>query len=297
MRYFIRDTTLLIRGTFIAASTGIRGGVKYISTILNHTVPTSFDHTNPEKYLDQIVAGFGYPQDYFGLLTAVDMHLLCILHYDFITAFITAGISNPNPQGGQTINIIIHSREPLSEGALLETIITATEAKAHALQDMHYSFFGTSTDAVVVACDPKSHMHTYAGTLTEAGRRVYECVHFGVQQALKRHLGEVVRTEPSFFIFSRYGGSHWVEWAPRDCPYYPCHFPGQRCDFCYCPFYPCEDEDLGAWVESSSGGVVWSCQNCDLVHLPEVADYLNAFPEASLKEIKKIKKQKKTSIR
>jgi hypothetical protein len=38
---------------------------------------------------------------------------------------------------------------------------------------------------------------------------------------------------------------HWVEWSPEGCPYYPCHFEGQQCDFCYCPLYPCLDTSLG----------------------------------------------------
>lgn len=297
MRYFIRDSTLFIRGVFTAASTGIAGGTGKISTIVNHTVPLDFDHSNPEKYLELLVAGEGFSRDYYGLLTAVEMKDLCVLHYDFITVFITAGVSNPNPQGPNTINIVVYSSESLSEGALLETIITATEAKAHALRDMGFSFTGTSTDAVVVACEGEGVGHMYAGTLTEVGQRVYECVIFGVKEALKRHEGKIERAEPSLFIFSRYGGDHWVEWAAENCPYYPCHFEGQRCDFCYCPFYPCRDEELGAWVESSSGGTVWSCQNCILVHLPDVSDYLKKYPEASLEELKSLRKNKESLTR
>lgn len=55
--------------------------------------------------------------------------------------------------------------------------------------------------------------------------------------------------------------------ANRACPYYPCHFKGQDCTFCFCPFYPCGDERTGGrWVCRSSGGKVWSCEKCGLVH-------------------------------
>lgn len=58
----------------------------------------------------------------------------------------------------------------------------------------------------------------------------------------------------------------------RDCEYYPCHFEGQDCTFCFCPFYPCNDERTGGkYVESSTGGMVWSCADCTIVHEPEVA--------------------------
>lgn len=123
--------------------------------------------------------------------------------------------------------------------------------------------------------------------------RVFAAVEYGVSEALKRHAGEIKRNRPSFFIFSRYGGDHWAEWVPEDCPYYPCHFPGQRCDYCYCPFYPCMDESLGEWVQSSHNGRVWNCSGCTLLHLPHIADYLGKNPEASLNELKALERCKK----
>ncbi|MDG6243244.1 MAG: aminotransferase class I/II-fold pyridoxal phosphate-dependent enzyme [Methanolobus sp.] len=56
------------------------------------------------------------------------------------------------------------------------------------------------------------------------------------------------------------------------CEYYPCHFWGQDCTFCFCPFYACEDERTGGrWIASSTGGQVWSCEHCNLLHRPKVA--------------------------
>ncbi len=56
------------------------------------------------------------------------------------------------------------------------------------------------------------------------------------------------------------------------CEYYPCHFTGQDCIFCFCPFYACQDERTGGkWIESSTGGQVWSCEKCNLLHRPKVA--------------------------
>lgn len=58
----------------------------------------------------------------------------------------------------------------------------------------------------------------------------------------------------------------------KTCEYYPCHFEGQNCTFCFCPFYPCEDERTGGrWIQSSRGGKVWSCVDCHLVHKTETA--------------------------
>jgi adenosylcobyric acid synthase len=56
-----------------------------------------------------------------------------------------------------------------------------------------------------------------------------------------------------------------------ECAYYPCHFSGLDCSLCFCPFYPCEDDDLGEFVESKRGGLVWSCSKCLWIHRGSVA--------------------------
>lgn len=51
------------------------------------------------------------------------------------------------------------------------------------------------------------------------------------------------------------------------CQYYPCHFHGQDCTFCFCPFYPCKEENTGGqWITGSGGNLVWSCENCIYIH-------------------------------
>lgn len=58
----------------------------------------------------------------------------------------------------------------------------------------------------------------------------------------------------------------------KTCEYYPCHFEGQNCTFCFCPFYPCENEKTGGkWIQNSRGGRVWSCVDCHIVHKTEIA--------------------------
>ncbi|MDD2473949.1 MULTISPECIES: adenosylcobinamide amidohydrolase [unclassified Methanoculleus] len=295
MRYFVRDGTLFLRGRLRAASTGVNGGIADVTTMLSHTVPHDFEG-DPVRHLYLVAARHGLFREFFGLMTAVSMRHLCVLQYDFITVFITAGITNPTAASAapHTINIIVHSREGMSDAALLEAIITATGAKAQALHDLGYDVDAT-TDAVAVACERDAvpsgqrSVHTSAGTLTEVGRRVHAAVLHGVPEALARWQGEVRRSEPSFFIYSRYGGEHWVEWRKEGCPYYPCHFPGQRCDYCYCPCYPCADEELGEWVESSSGGKIWACTGCTLLHVPGIADYIKRNPEATLAELKRLR--------
>ncbi|KXS41792.1 MAG: L-threonine O-3-phosphate decarboxylase, partial [Methanolobus sp. T82-4] len=82
-----------------------------------------------------------------------------------------------------------------------------------------------------------------------------------------------------------------------DCDYYPCHFEGQDCTLCFCPFYPCEDERTGGqWIESSSGGKVWSCLYCDIVHKPEVVDDVLSVLVKEGRNEKSIKKAWKNAL-
>ena len=292
MRYYFDTGSLFIRGTFRAASTGVSGGIRSVSTLINHTVSAGWNHVDPEKELERVAAGAAISHDFFGLLTAIPVQQCCVFQYDFVTVFITAGIRREPPESAGTINIIITSHEGLDDAALLETIMIATEAKAEALLRMGLPLTGTPTDAIITGCEGNV-IHRSAGRLTDVGRRVRETVLYGIPEAIKRHDAPDRSADSSFFIFSRFQGEHWVEWSPHNCPYFPCHHPRQRCDFCYCPFYPCGDEDLGEWTESSRKGRVWNCARCTLLHEPEIVDYLKKFPLAPLKELKRLRMGKK----
>jgi len=285
MRYYTDSNTFFIRGSFRAASTGISGGIRTVSTIFNHTVPAGWNPAEPGKELSMVAAAAGIAPAFFGLITTVPVQQCCVLQYDFVKVFITAGIRHEPSESAGTINIIVTSSEGMEDAALLETIMVATEAKADALAALGLPLSGTPTDAVIAACE-NAITHTYAGRITEVGRRVRAAILQGIPHAVQRHECDVQDSQPSFFIFSRIKGEHWVEWTPHNCPYYPCHFAGQRCDFCYCPFYPCGDESLGQWSAGSNGNRVWNCADCTLLHKPAIADYLIKFPSASLPELK-----------
>jgi len=295
MRYYTQSDTLFVRGSFRAASTGISGGIRSVSTLLNHTLRPDCDAADAEKVLEMVAAGAGIGGDCFGLLTTVPASQACVLQYDFITVFITAGIRREEPGRAGSINIIVTSGEGMSDGALLETIMIATEAKAEAMLALGLPLTGTPADTVMAACEGVER-HDSAGRLSEAGRRVREAVLHGIPAALTRHDAGVAADRPAFFVFSRIKGEHWIEWSPVNCPYYPCHFKGQSCEFCYCPFYPCKDEELGQWAKSSNGSRVWNCAKCRLLHKPKVAEYLKKYPGASLEELVRVqnRKQRKT---
>ncbi|MCX6699637.1 MAG: adenosylcobinamide amidohydrolase [Methanomicrobiales archaeon] len=233
MKYYIRNDTLFVRGTFSAASTGPCGGLRPVSTVLLYsTEKPRTTHGDPCRDVTLQVAREGLPNDFFGIHEGNGISRLCIVQYDFITVFILAATSS-DTQADQ-VTIVVYSGEGLAENALLQMIITVSSAKARALTDAGLPAPAASDDHVIVASETEAH-HKDAGRHSEAGWRVSECILFGLPHALEQ---KDRRKDPALYVYSRLGGGHFVLWRPRECPYYPCHFQGQRCDYCYCPFYP-----------------------------------------------------------
>lgn len=87
-----------------------------------------------------------------------------------------------------------------------------------------------------------------------------------------------------------------VKGSDRSCEFYPCHFEGQDCTFCYCPLYPCLDLQLGTFVHSRKGGEVWSCEHCYWSHRGDVARaihiLLNRSPRPTAAGVKSLLEQK-----
>lgn len=302
MRYYLRKDTLIIRGDFRAASNGAEGGLKDAKTLLNVSVPRGFSE-NAAKYLERVSARNGFLSPYFGLLTAVPMQNLCIAQYDYITAFVTAAVSDRN----RTINIIVTSAKPLTDAALLGAMMTVTEAKMKAISERKLPATAVSTDAVIVAAEKGgAAAEEFAGPLTEVGMRIAKAVSHALTEAFVRFDNYLLtnwgvsrgwgggvsqtRKRPSFFILSRYGGEHWNEWVPEGCPYHPCHnFTEQQCDFCYCPLYPCKDTEFSEEIDTPAGKL-WSCMDCRFIHEPAVVKHLKANPEAGMSELKAVRK-------
>lgn len=302
MRYYLRNRALIIRGNFRAASNGTKGGVSDVKTLLNATVPGNFSE-DAGAFLDKISAQNGFLHPLFGLLTAVPMSNLCIARFDYITVFVTAAVSEKN----RTINIIVTSARPLSDAALLGAMMTVTEAKMQVLIERKLPASAGPTDAIIVAFEKSgAAAEEFAGPLTETGDKISRAVHYALTEALirfdnyllttwgvsrgwsKTTSPAIKQTRPAFFIYSRYGGDHWVEWAPEGCQYYPCHnFERQNCSFCYCPLYPCMDSEFGHSI-TTPNGELWSCMDCRFIHEPEVASHLLKNPEAGICELKAV---------
>lgn len=200
-----------------ANSSLLAGGFRGCQHIVNRHVDSTYNPNDPEKemrsYLQSILLPLGST---VGMMTAVDLRDAVAIraeHRDFrMFVLVTVGVSNASRSGllyerlfpayhPGTINTIILLDASVTEGAILNAFITATEAKVAALQDEGIkdasgrSATGTTTDAIVVASVQESAYgvtHRYMGVSTEIGnslgQAVYGAIRFGTQLYRRRSL-------------------------------------------------------------------------------------------------------------
>ncbi|MGB3460326.1 MAG: phosphatidylglycerophosphatase A [Halobacteriota archaeon] len=182
---------IAVHGDFKVLSSAIyNGGFVSAKTILNVNVDKDFNG-NAFVLFDSFLKEIGLAsKETVGLMTAVPMKNARIIEKG-VTAIITAGISK------STVNIILVINKNLTQSAMANVIIVATEAKTAAFYDLDVRdekgdlFTGDYTDSVVVACyetgEGETKEEIFAGKATEIGRTIYENVREGVKDALYSH--------------------------------------------------------------------------------------------------------------
>lgn len=224
---FRENDTLLIKFTgprVVAGNSTLNGGVKEgVYAVFNHTIPEvrtaeELPGGRVDNYLEMVAKELGLdPAASSGLITAARMDNAAVGITGYrqleVRAVITAGVdinggragdpASYYEEGGQfhcpagTINIILEINASLPPGALLKCVITATEAKTAALQELQapsrYSAglaTGSGTDGIMVVTDPAAALTlTDAGLHSKLGELIGRTVKKGVKEALARETG------------------------------------------------------------------------------------------------------------
>lgn len=208
----------------IAGNSPLNGGLQTgIEAIFNNTPPRAdsaqeLPGGSIEKYLRLIAKTVGLkPETSSGLITAAKMKNAACKTSQFrelvVKAIVTAGIDINGCRAGDpasyyeegggfhalvgTINILITINANMPPETLLKCIITATEAKAAALQELmapsRYSSglaTGSGTDGIIVAADPSSPLSlSDAGSHSKLGELIGRTVKDGVKSALAMQTG------------------------------------------------------------------------------------------------------------
>lgn len=182
---------------FLSASTAVlRGGMGPRRWILNATVNADYHHHDPADHLSRIARAQGLDDDGIGLMTAVDVRDSHWAVNAGVEALTTVGLGWPtwaaaaatpasrgNSNVAGTINTVVWVPVALSEAALVNAVVTATEAKVQALIERGVPGTGTASDAVAVCCPlPKAGAtgEDYGGPRSTWGSRVARAVHAAV---------------------------------------------------------------------------------------------------------------------
>ncbi len=183
------------------------GGFHQADHFVNWKVPLTYRAQDPmEMTRDQIVA-WGYPQaTTIGLQTAAKLTHAAIAEEAGdafrIICCTTAGTGNAARAGRVsrtysayqccTINTFVLIDGCMLPAAMVNALLTATEAKAAALQDEHlltrdgHLATGTSSDSAVIAVSQTGfpEVHAFAGTATTIGDAVARLVYATVREAV-----------------------------------------------------------------------------------------------------------------
>lgn len=185
------------------ASAVVGGGFTRTRCIINRHVSKDYQQADPGNDLRRFAAERGIDEPFVGLMTAVHLDRVqwAMRHVNdlAVAAVVTAGLSNPTAAGLSspailapgTINIVVLVAGQLTPAAMVNAIITVTEAKTHLLLEHGlrtpegFQATGTSTDAVVVANTGRGDRLAYAGPATEIGWLIGQVVRQALGEALK----------------------------------------------------------------------------------------------------------------
>lgn len=180
-------------------STGFDGGTWETPVAYNISVPEGWDRRDLSSYVTERKQQTGFEMDGPALLTGVELAHARGARQGPVEVYATAGISNPaalpmdddraedsssERADAGTVNLIVGTDRALGAGALANLLAVVAEAKAATLL-AETGFPGTTTDAVIVGCDPAGDPAEYSGSATAVGAAARACTRDALQAALR----------------------------------------------------------------------------------------------------------------
>lgn len=156
--------------------------------VLAAQVAHDYSRSDPADHLAELARGLELDGPGVGMLTAVDVRLVRTSREDGVTVAATVGLTHPAWAAAAdeaagiagTVNIIAAVSRRLSRAALVNAVMTVTEAKSQALWDAGLAGTGTPSDAVAVLCVPSGLAETFGGPRSPWGSRLARAVHRAV---------------------------------------------------------------------------------------------------------------------
>lgn len=218
----IDDTLLQVSGEYLALkspiplrtmSSGVVGsGNGWHKVFINRHVDKNYHCADYRGDMVAFIKENGFePGETVGMMTAVmieDVDYQLLRDVDFsVLIVVTAGVGNAIDASRSmehtfqlspgTINTWVFVNGHLTEEAFIQSIMTATEAKAKALHELEVRdkvtgsiATGTSTDSISIAATQRGRQLEFAGTITPLGKLigkgVYDCTIEAIKKSRKR---------------------------------------------------------------------------------------------------------------
>lgn len=169
------------------------GGIALRRWVLNAQVPAGYGRTDLDAHVGEIARGLGLDGPGVGMLTAAPVLSAVPAVDGGVEAVATVGLGQPEwaaaaeglaAESVGTINVVAVVPVRLSDAALVNAVLTATEAKVQALVEAGVDGSGTATDAVCVACLDEGAIEPFGGPRSTWGARVARAVHASVAAGL-----------------------------------------------------------------------------------------------------------------
>lgn len=179
------------------STAAVGGGLGPCRWVVNVEVDDEY-HRDPVAHVAELADHWGLTGPGSGLLTAAVVAEFASARDGGVECVATVGLTHPTFAAAcaeaeawapGTINTVCWVPVPLADGALVNAVVTATEAKAQALADAGVRGTGTPSDAIVVCC-PEGDGEPYGGPRSLWGQRVANAVYRATVDGTRRWLAE-----------------------------------------------------------------------------------------------------------
>jgi adenosylcobinamide amidohydrolase len=175
----------------VVASAATGGGLGLRHWIVNAQVARDYARTDIDAHLAEIAAANRCVGTGVGMLTAASVTRTRRHTDGEVTAFASVGLGHPTWAADRdgamtvwmpgTINIVVFLSRPMTDDALVNTVITATEAKTQALVEQDVPGTGTASDALCVVAPVAGTRDRFGGPRSTVGSQLARAVHSAVR--------------------------------------------------------------------------------------------------------------------
>jgi adenosylcobinamide hydrolase len=174
----------------VASTASVGGGVGLRHWVINAQVPLDYGRRDQDQHGAELARSAALNGTGVVMFTAAYVERHRYAEDGGVAVDVTVGLSHPTWAAAPdeaavatspgTINIVAALPVRLAEAALLNAIVTVTEAKTQALLEAGIPGTGTASDAVTVVCAAQGPPEPFAGPRSAWGARLARAVHDAV---------------------------------------------------------------------------------------------------------------------